>query len=537
MNSIFNILRSILDIVEGLDPDAIPHFMIPSKKILVLAALVVAVLVLSGCGRSVFTGKREARGVWMSRFEYTGEKTRNNPGAGRDVIRSVFEKARRAKFNMVFFQVRGNADALYRSEREPWSALLTGTLGQDPGWDPLETAVEEAHRLGLELHVWINTFPIWRGAAPPPESTPRQIFLDRPEWVVCDSAGIPMKVEGNDYVWGSPGNPEFRNHILGVISDIVGRYDVEGVHFDYIRYPEGTTARGYSRDSASIAGFVSPESNPHKLSWEHWQREQVNRFVFDAYNMVTAMKPWVKMSAAVIGKYTGAGWTAYDAAFQDPRRWMELGKIDFIVPMVYWERSHRTHPFVPLITQWRDRVAYERHVVPGISAGLQERIGWSEISAEIAAVRDRGLPGVVLFSSAGLDKAWEVLGVDEFPYWSLPPVMLWKDSVPPPMPLNLSAERVPTGIALRWEAPTKEEPLSYIIYRSENPVLMRNDVHGIAGVTGRNDTEFLDRQPSDGDVFYRVSALDRMFNEGKETQPVRVSGRGVLSSTNAAQSQ
>ncbi len=495
-----------------------------SLRIPVVLLMAAASVLLTGCGRTVFTGKREARGVWMSRFEYATDRTRNNPEAGRQLIRSVFENARHARFNMVFFQVRGNADVFYRSDLEPWSAMLTGSLGRDPGCDPLAVAVEEAHRLGMELHVWINTFPIWRGTTVPPETVPRQIFLDHPEWIVCDSSGAPMKIERNDYVWGSPGNPALRSHVLDVVREIIGRYDVDGIHFDYVRYPEGTTTRGYSHDSVSVARFTSPETNPHRLSWDHWQRDQINQFVFDAYNMITELKPWVKMSAAVIGKYMGSGWAAYSAVFQDPRRWMELGKIDFIVPMVYWERSHPTHPFVPLITQWQDRVAYDRYVMPGLSAGLQKRVGWSEIAAEVDAVRERGLPGLVFFSAGGLEKAWEVLGVDEFPYWSLPPLMTWKDSIPPGLVQNLSAQRTPEGIALTWDAPTTQEPLSYIVYRSKTPVFSGENVMAIAGVTGRNESKFLDRHSPETETFYFVSALDRLYNEGKETPPVRVNG-------------
>lgn len=487
----------------------------------------IAVLHFGGCGRAVFTGKREARGVWMSRFEYATDRTRNNPEAGRALIRDVFERSRKARFNMVFFQVRGNGDAFYRSAYEPWSAMLTGTLGMDPGWDPLEFAVSEAHRLGLELHAWVNTFPIWRGTTPPPESSPRQMFLEHPGWVVCDSSGVPMEISANDYVWGSPGNPEVREHVLNVVRDIVERYDIDGVHFDYIRYPEGSTAKGYSHDSVSVAGFDS--TNRYKLSWDHWQREQVNQFVFDAYNRITAIKPWVKMSAAVIGKYMGSGWTAYGAVYQDPRRWMELGKIDFIVPMVYWQRSHPTHPFVPLITQWHDRVAYDRHILPGLSAGLQKRFGFSELSAEIEAVRKSGLPGMVFFASGTLDEAWKLLGVDEFPYWSLPPAMTWKDSIPPGAPLGLTAKRTDGGILLNWEPPTREEPLSYIVYRSGAPGFSKANVRSIVLVTGRNETEFFDRHPLEGDVFYSVAALDRLFNEGKATSEVRVPPRQIAS--------
>jgi uncharacterized lipoprotein YddW (UPF0748 family) len=190
-----------------------------------------------GCRDEVFTGKREARGVWMSRFEYSGEDRRADPEASRTYIQAVFERARKARLNMVFFQVRGNGDAYYRSALEPWAEALSGTLGQDPGWDPLEFATSQAHRLGLELHVWINTFPIWRGEVLPAEVNPRPVVLAHPEWLVSDSAGVPMPLSDH-YVNLSPGVPEARRHILDVVSEIVTGYEIDGIHFDYIGYRE-----------------------------------------------------------------------------------------------------------------------------------------------------------------------------------------------------------------------------------------------------------------------------------------------------------
>ncbi|MGH2566859.1 MAG: glycoside hydrolase family 10 protein, partial [Bacteroidota bacterium] len=248
-----------------------------------VALACIAISLLAGCGKQVFTGKREARGVWMSRFEYADDSSRSNPDRAQRRIREVFEQARRAKFNMVFFQVRGNGDAFYRSAYEPWSLMLTGTLGQDPGWDPLQFALDEAHRLGLELHAWLNTFPVWRGKTPPAESTPRSVYLEHPDWLVCDSDGKPMPLN-DGYVNVSPGIPAARQHVLDVVMDMVEKYDVDGIHFDYIRYPEESTARGYSHDSISVARFTSTEGNPKRLAWDHWQREQVNEFVIDAYN-------------------------------------------------------------------------------------------------------------------------------------------------------------------------------------------------------------------------------------------------------------
>jgi len=480
----------------------------PSSFLLFLAF----VFLQFGCDQQVFTGKREARGVWLSRFELTADPLRGDPAAMQEHIRRVFEQARAARLNMVFFQVRGNADALYESRHEPWSALLTGELGRHPGWDPLQFAVEEAHRLGLELHAWFNTFPVWRGPGAPPECSPRPVALEHPEWIVCDSAGTPMPLNQAGYVWGSPGNPAFREHVLAVAKDLTERYDIDGIHFDYVRYPEQSSPRGYSRDSVSIARFESPRENPARLSWEHWQREQVNAFIYDAYNAVTHLKPWVKVSAAVIGKYTGPGWTSYNAVYQDPRRWMELGKIDFIVPMVYWERSHPTHPFVPLITEWHDRLSYNRLVIPGISTELQRRFGWKELSAQIKAVRDNGLPGVVFFASGGLERAWETLGVSEFPYWALPPAMPWKDSIPPPPPINLQAIPTREGIQLTWQSDTTEV-LSFVVYKTTQERLDRNDVMKIVTVTGRGIQSFLDRSSVSETATYAVYSLDRGGNE------------------------
>jgi uncharacterized lipoprotein YddW (UPF0748 family) len=486
-----------------------------------LAIVVAFVLPLAGCGKQVFTGKREARGVWMSRFEYTNDSTRTDPEQSKQRIREVFEQARRAKFNMIIFQVRGNGDAFYKSAHEPWSQRLTGSLGQDPGWDPLQFAIDEAHRLGLELHAWLNTFPIWRGKTSPPESTPRSMYLEHPEWLVCDKDGKPMPLSDH-YVNISPGVPAARQHVLNVVMDIVEKYDVDGIHFDYIRYPEESTTRGYSHDSISVARFNSIEGNPKRLAWDHWQREQINQFVADAYNGIMQRKPWVKMSASVIGKYRGTGWTAYHAVYQDPRNWMELGKIDFIVPMVYWQREHPTHPFIPLITEWHDRVAYDRHVVPGLSAGLQQRFGWEELSAEIEAVRKRGLPGVVFFSAAGLRRAWEILGLDEFPYWSNTPRFPWKDSIPPSPPHNVQAVKKETAVIVQWEAPSTDEPLIYNVYRAPTPNFSRDDVANLLFITPRNATRFVDTKPLDGTVYYAVSALDRLGNESALSDPVHV---------------
>jgi uncharacterized lipoprotein YddW (UPF0748 family) len=463
-----------------------------------------------GC-REIFTGKREARGVWFARFEYANK----DPEKAKARITEVFEKARAAKLNMIFFQARGNGDAYYKSQYEPWAEALTGTLGKDPGWDPLAFAVSEAHRLGLELHVWINTFTIWRGTNPPIETTPRSPYLSHPEWLVCDSSGKRMPL-GEHYINISPGVPDARQHVMNVALDIVSKYDIDGLHFDYIRYPEDASKIGYSHDSISVARFKSPDGNRDRLDWDDWQREQLNEFVFSAYNAITERKPWLKVSASVVGKYSGTGWTAYTSVYQDVRRWMELGKMDFVVPMVYWEMDHKTHPFGPLVTEWTSRVAYDRQVFSGILMGLEQKFGWREIAAEVEAARQRGAVGVVFFAAASLEKSWQTLGREEFPYWSNVPRMAWKDSVAPHAPKldppTIAADRM----RIAWnEVPESDGAAYWDVYRSSSATIDTKDVKNILCVTPRNTREFADSTAEGKKWYYAVTAIDRAGNESE----------------------
>jgi len=473
----------------------------------------------------------------MSRFDYTSSLKSQDPIVQKAHIRHVFEQARKARMNMIIFQVRGNADAFYRSHYEPWGASLTGTLGKDPGWDPLQYAIETAHELGLELHAWVNTFPAWRDKEPPTETTPRHPYLEHPDWIVCDSAAHPMK-GGEGYITFSPGNPAVREHVQNVVMDIVRNYDIDGIHFDYIRYPEGSNVRGYSHDSASVARFNSKEGNPYKLDWESWQREQVNIFVRQVYNAITEAKPWVKVSCSAIGKFSGTGWTGYNVVYQDARRWMEEGKMDFVVPMIYYERSHPTHSFTLCVSQWIDHAELsKKQVYPGLGAYRTEGPqgwGWDELWEQIQFVRTSGLPGIVFFAASNLERVWDVLGADEFPYWANIPAMPWKDNIPPNAPKNLTATQLDNGfVQLQWATPDtakdEETATRYNIYRSTKPEINISDAKNILVITPTSATKFIDTTAKEGkNYFYCITAFDRVNNESAPSNTVEVGGKQVV---------
>jgi uncharacterized lipoprotein YddW (UPF0748 family) len=365
----------------------------------------------------------EGRAVWISLWEWTGS---HNPSGDQSKIRQVLRALHWGRFNMAFFQVRGEADALYPSPYEPWDKELTGEFGKDPGWDPLEYAIEEAHSLGIELHAWVNVFTMWRGTSPPLHTKPEHIYyLHYPEWACHDSKGKPMALN-KSYIFVSPGNLEAREHVLRVCLDIVSRYKVDGIHFDYIRYPDAD----YSHDPVSLARFKNPAENPNQLTWADWQREQVSAFVREFSRRAMEIRNDLKISAAVIGKYNApsTGWDGYNTVYQDAKAWAREGTVDIICPMIYWPIGPNSPaPFERYLRQWVVEDPLQGLVMVGIGA-YKYKGNLLETIAQIGQCRKIGANGQVMFSYEGLDDPgyWDDLVVASYTSDARVPQNPWK---------------------------------------------------------------------------------------------------------------
>lgn len=329
-------------------------------------------------------GGVEARGIWVTRWDF----------ASAADIATIMDRARQAGFNQVYFQVRGTADAYYDSDLEPWAASLGG-LGVNPGWDPLAVAVAEAHERDLQLHTWLNTFPVWSGSSPPGDSTPAHIYNAHPEWICADESGTPM-APGSGYVFGSPGNPDLRTHIGLVAADIVSKYDVDGVHLDYIRYP----GLSYCHDAVSEARFAEASTADPGLTWETWQREQVTATVEGVRAAMDGVDPETDLSTAVWGIHENVwGWSSvsqgYVEYFQDPRAWTD--HVDGIAPMIYWSIKE------PYATRLDFRAILDDHIEnmgdTPVYAGIEGNYeSFDEIAAQIQYARETGAGGYVIFA-------------------------------------------------------------------------------------------------------------------------------------------
>jgi len=362
----------------------------------------------------------EARGVWVTRWNYSSAAD----------IQEIVSYLASHGFNQLYFQVRGTADAYYASSIEPWAARLSGSLGEDPGWDPLQVAIEEAHAEGIEVHAWLNTFPAWNcGSADPYSAGIPHVLETHPEWAAADSNGTSMYGNCQDgYVFLSPGNPAARDHIRAVIEDIVANYAVDGIHLDYIRYP-GT---GYSHDAVSLARFTEAQADDPDLAFEDWQRAQINTLVADAYTAIEALRPEVVLSAAVWFIYQNIwGWSAvsqgYSQYYQDPRAWTAAGDIDVVVPMIYFPLSDPPGERLDFAAMLADHVEgnSNRLVYAGIHGDYDY---FSEIEAEIENSRQLGAGGFLIFAYTYMVNHdwWDDFASGPLADVAVPPPMPWK---------------------------------------------------------------------------------------------------------------
>lgn len=282
--------------------------------------------------------KREFRSVWLTTVWAIDwpNQTGNTAAVARsqqDFLARLMDRYVKANMNACCFQVRTMSDAFYKSSYEPWSQFLTGTRGAEPTYDPLEYAVEQAHKRGLELHAWVNPYRYSTG-----ESTygtlPTDYSNTHPDWIMTAS---------NGYTILNPGIPEVREQIVRVVEEIVRNYDVDGILFDDYFYVSGTDA---SEDAAQYEAY-----NPDGLSLGDWRRQNVNKMVAEVYAAIKAIKPWCKFGIgpagvaatdrAVAAKHgvnpcpIGSDWQ-YSGIYSDPLAWYEEHTIDYMAPQVYW---------------------------------------------------------------------------------------------------------------------------------------------------------------------------------------------------------
>ena len=454
--------------------------------------------------------KHEIRATWLTTLggmDWPRNKATNATSIRRQQqeLCHILDQLKEANFNTVMLQTRLRGDLIYPSSIETFPEALTGRTGRNPGYDPLAFAIEECHKRGMELHAWIVTIPAGNN---------RQVKLLGKHSIVKKNRKICKPHEGAWYL--DPGHPETADYLASIVREIVSRYDVDGIHFDYIRYPEN--ARRF------------PDKDTHRKygkgkDLKQWRRDNITAIVRRLHTEVKQLKPWVKVSSSPVGKYrdtsrySSVGWNAYETVYQDAQGWLKEGIHDALFPMMYFKGNH----FYPFALDWKEN-DHGRWVVPGLGIYFlsPREKDWplDEVSRQIFFTRQQGLAGHAYFRNRFLlDNVKGIFDEVKHEFYTAPaliPPMTWQDSIAPSVPTSPICETLEDGsIRLAWGASKDNHDLLvvYHLYASNTYPVETNDVQNLLVTYWNENGIILDK--GQAKRYFAVTATDRYGNESE----------------------
>lgn len=444
--------------------------------------------------------RQEMRAVWLTTaygLDWPSAKadTPNGIRRQKEELDRILDRLKSDGYNTIFYQARLSGSTTYRSDREPFARIFTAS-GEAPDYDPLAYATEACHSRGLSIHAWLVTYPLSSSS-----KRPHPLLVRHKDWLISHKGGWHL----------DPGKPEVRTYIASIAKDIVQRYRVDGIHFDYFRYPEEADK---FRDDASFLRY-----NPQGLSRSQWRRNNLTEQLREVNEVVRQIRPSIQISVAPLGKLSMIpnlgrphGWTALESVHQDVETWAEQHIVDFVAPMMYYKDLL----YEPFLIEWVQRVGKYIPVVPGLAPYRIQEDGWDPtvISNQIALARQHRASGVSMFREKNIgpsvprlrtliQRAFRatVLPIEFKPYRTDVPRL----SAPVLTDLKLDGEM----LTLKWRAGTGKRPLSYRVWAKVTHADGRQE--GLLLAEGLKHTQCtlrITEFPSEDCIEFGVEALD-----------------------------
>lgn len=445
--------------------------------------------------------KYEVRAVWLTTiggidWPHSYAQSERSAEKQKEELRAILDRLQKANINTVLLQTRIRATTIYPSQYEPWDGCLSGFPGKSPGYDALQFAIDECHKRGMEVHAWVVTIPVgkWNSYGC------RQLRKRFPRLI--------KRIDQDGYM--DPEATQTGCYLAEMCREIVQRYDVDGIHLDYIRYPETWKFR-IGKDQA---------------------RGNITRIVEKIHQAVKKEKPWVKMSCSPIGKfddlsrYWSHGWNAYTKVAQDAQAWLKDGLMDELFPMMYF----RGDQFFPFAIDWKEH-SYGKIIAPGLGIYfLDPKEGkWniSDITSELYHLRNIGEGHAFFRNKFLLDNhqgVYDFVTAHFNRYPALVPPMTWESNKRPQQPVTLCIKENEGTTTLRWDNSLQYEDGTAIktpsiynnVYASkEYPV----DVHDARNlILTRTTRRQLTTRTGNTPTYYAVTTTDGFGNESRAKQ-------------------
>lgn len=442
--------------------------------------------------------KYEVRAVWLTTiggidWPRTYARSEASIAQQKQELCTILDRLRQAGINTVLLQSRVRATVIYPSAYEPWDGCMSGVPGKSPGYDPLAFAVEECHKRGMEIQAWVVTIPLgrWNGLGC------RTLRKKHPDMV--------KKIGDEGFLL--PQHPATARYLADFCREIVSQYDVDGIHLDYIRYPEIWKER--------VHGDVA--------------RGHITSIVRAIHDEVKSVKPWVKLSCSPIGKYkdlpqqSSYGWNAYSRVYQDARLWLQKGWMDQLFPMMYFQGRH----FYPFAVDWAEQ-SEGKTVAAGLAAYMlsPKEKNWdlSVIERELYVSRSLGLGQAFFRSKFFTDNTkgiYDLVKNEVNRYPALIPPISHNPSTVPEAPRQF--KWVKTGqqsVTLSWNAvpsfDDKAGAITYNIYASDTYPVDIKDTRNLLISYHPHTTIHIPYLP--GNRFFAITAINRLGQESVAIQ-------------------
>lgn len=487
-------------------------------------------------GGHAATPKRQFRAMWIASVVNIDwpSTTGLSVAEQKEEFLGWLDLAQELNLNAVICQVRPTADAFWPSPYEPWSQYLTGTQGVDPGYDPLEFGVAEAHKRNLEYHAWFNPYRVSM------QNDPSALIPDHParahpDWIFAYGPKL----------YYNPGIPQVRTFVEDAMLDAVRRYDIDAVHFDDYFYPY------------PIAGTELPDADTFATyggdfdSVEDWRRDNINTLVSEMHERIHDIKPWVKFGISPFGIWRNkasdprgsetGGTESYDAISADTYTWVKQGWVDYINPQVYWNIGLAVADYAKLVPWWAGVVAdtyvglyigqATYKMTSGVFTDPEELSNHLTFNADYPEV-----DGDVWFSAkdvrADAQGATSLMAAQHYSKPALVPVLEGMGGRAPQRPhIASSVRRTRHGRELKFGGSGgRSHPTSYAIWRFDHRERIDIDdaSHLIATVRaeGRGQQRFTDTTADERSTYrYVVTAYDRLWHESPPSREVVSRGR------------
>ena len=459
--------------------------------------ITVFIIILFGINPDIYAQfhirKHEVRAVWLTTiggldWPHSYARSERSIASQKQELCNILDRLKAANINTVLLQTRIRGTVIYPSSYEPWDGCLSGIPGISPGYDALEFATEECHKRGMELHAWVVTIPVgkWNKEG-------------------CNKlrAKYPSMIKRiGDEGYMNPERKETGEYLAKICREITENYDIDGIHLDYIRYPET---------------WQGPIDRVHG-------RDNITRIVRQISNTVKTVKPWVKMSCSPIGKYDDLtryrsyGWNARTKVCQDAQAWLRDGLMDELFPMMYF----RGDQFYPFALDWKEN-DYGRIISIGLGIYFMspKEKDWDldVITRQMNVLRSQGMGHAYFrskFFTDNLKGIYDIAKTDIDNYPALIPAMTWQSSVKPMPPMQLTVTVTDEGDLLAWSGAQdmSDGPyLMYNIYSSTEYPVNTEDARNIIAARYRNESAIIPRKKHSAPLYYAVTATDRYGNE------------------------